>query len=135
MRPCATLLIVAGAFAAASSASASALPHPRVRMTAARLSTLKELITSDAEAKNLSAKVTARAHSLLTAAPVSYGHTGVEHSLLAVSREVCDRLYSLGLSYLLTGTKAHAARAVKEMTTVAAFPDVIKLPSNRHRRL
>ena len=94
-----------------------------VRMTAARLATLKHLVATDAEAKGLSAKVMARAQSLLAAAPVSYGHNGVEHSLLTVSREVCDRLYSLGLAYLLSGKKEHAARAVKEMTTVAGFPD------------
>lgn len=98
-------------------------PHPRVRMTASRLSTLKQLVQTDAEAKSLLAKVKARAQGLLTTPPVKYGHSGVEHSLLAVSREVCDRLYTLGISYLLTGNKDHAARGVKEMVTVAAFPD------------
>ena len=92
-------------------------------MTAERLATLKSLVTTDTEAKNLSVKVERRAHGLLGAAPVAYGHSGVEHSLLAVSREVCDRLYSLGLHYLLSGNRASAARAVKEMVTVAGFPD------------
>ena len=103
--------------------SAAAKTHPRIRMTAARLATLQTLVKSDAEAKGLAAKVEIRAESLLSTPTVQYGHTGVEHSLLEVSRTVCDRLYTLGMSYLLTGNKAHAARAVKEMVKVAGFPD------------
>ena len=36
-----------------------------MRMTAERLATLKSLVATDAEAKNLSAKVERRAHGLL----------------------------------------------------------------------
>jgi hypothetical protein len=121
--PAPPLLLALLLWTTTAHAAAAPPPHPRVRMTAGRLATLKGLVATDAEAKNLSARVERRAHGLLSAAPVSYGHTGVEHSLLAVSREVCDRLYSLGLSYLLSGNNASAARAVKEMVTVAGFPD------------
>jgi hypothetical protein len=117
------LLLLAGTIGFVRSAQVQAKTHPRVRMTPARLATLRSLVTTDAEAKSLAAKVDARAEKLLSSSTVHYGHTGVEHSLLAVSREVCDRLYTLGMSYLLTGKKAHAARAVKEMVTVAGFPD------------
>jgi hypothetical protein len=116
-----SLLLLAGASLGFSSAASKT--HPRVRMTAARLATLQTLVKSDVEAKGLAAKVDARAESLLSTPTVQYGHTGVEHSLLEVSRTVCDRLYTLGMSYLLTGKKAHAARAVKEMVKVAGFPD------------
>jgi hypothetical protein len=129
----ALLFLVHAAVTCSSSGSGSAVvavevpipprQHPRVRMTPARVADLKALTRTDPAAKALLSKVLARADGLLTDPPVKYGHTGVEHSLLAVSREVCDRAYSLGLSFLLTGQQQYAARAIKEMVAVAAFPD------------
>jgi hypothetical protein len=117
------LLLLVAASAAAAAAAPAAAGHPRIRLTPARVEELKALTAADPVAKDMLAEVIARADGLLTADPVKYGHNGVEHSLLSVAREVCDRMYSLGLSFQLTGKEQYATRATKEMVAVSGFPD------------
>ncbi|MDE3148452.1 MAG: heparinase II/III family protein, partial [Acidobacteriota bacterium] len=60
---------------------------------------------------------------LLTTPPDVYLIGGSEHTLLATSRDMEGRIFTLAGLYRLTGDKRFAGRATEEMLAAASFPD------------
>lgn len=94
--------------------------HPRLVVRDADLATIKASLT-DPVAKGYYTALVARGDAMLTA-PVSE-RVLVGPRLLAVSREVLKRTYTLALLHRLTGDAKYLDRAVKELVHVAGFSD------------
>jgi hypothetical protein len=96
--------------------------HPRLLGTSEDFSRLKEQVASDPRLLQWQQKLTDQAKKILDAPPSKYEiPDGLR--LLATSRRVVDRVYTLALLYRLNGEKAYAERAWKELEAAAAFPD------------
>ena len=96
--------------------------HPRLLATGEDFSRLKEQIANDPRLLQWQQKLTEQAKNTLDAPPSKYEiPDGLR--LLATSRKVLDRVYTLGLLYRLTAEKLYAERAWKELEAAAAFPD------------
>jgi hypothetical protein len=96
--------------------------HPRLLATAADFLTTKQIIESDAQAYSSYQKIKAKADSLLTTPVVAYNRPD-NYRLLAVSKEVQRRIYTLGLVYRLYGDPVYAERAWTELEAVSQFED------------
>ena len=95
--------------------------HPRLILLDSDLQALKAVIASDPTAKGYFDALKASGDKMLTQ-PVSQ-RVLVGPRLLAVSRTVLQRLYTLSLLHRLTGEAKYRDRAVAELKGVAAFSD------------
>ena len=96
--------------------------HPRLLADAKRFETLKAQVAADATLKAWYEAVRKSADRILTEEPSKYEiPDGLR--LLATSRRVVDRTYTLALVYRLSGDRKYADRAWKELEAAAAFKD------------
>jgi len=95
--------------------------HPRLIVLAADLARINAYIASDPVAKGYLDALVKKGDKLLTE-PVSK-RVLVGPRLLAVSREVLDRIYTLALLHRITGEAKYLDRARDELVGVAKFPD------------
>lgn len=95
--------------------------HPRLVALPADIERVRQMVEKHEPARQAYKAMLAHADRLLDTPPVEYKLVGPR--LLQVSREVCDRIYTLGLAYRLAGHKRYAERAVKELLAVSAFDD------------
>jgi hypothetical protein len=96
--------------------------HPRLLATSEDFLRLRERVAADPQLRAWQEKIAAQAGRILAAPPSKYEiPDGLR--LLATSRRVLDRVYTLALQYRLTGDKAWAERAWTELDTAASFPD------------
>jgi hypothetical protein len=96
--------------------------HPRLLATSADFAKLKERMATDSQLQSWHAKLQAQAQEIMTAAPSRYEiPDGLR--LLATSRRVMNRVYTLALLYRLDGDKRYAERAWQELADAANFPD------------
>jgi hypothetical protein len=127
-----SLALAGGAAAPASAPEAGPTPqqilaklkpgHPRLLADAARFEELKKQVAADETLKGWFDTVRKAADKLLDQ-PVSTYEIPDGLRLLATSRRVVDRTYTLALVYRLTGDKKYADRAWKELEAAAAFKD------------
>ncbi len=97
-------------------------PHPRLLATERDFATLKERVKTEPRLQEWSASLATRAQTILGQAPSRYEiPDGLR--LLATSRRVLDRIYTLGLVYRLQGDRRYLDRAWKELEAAAHFPD------------
>ena len=96
--------------------------HPRLLTDKAGLEKLRQRVTTDAVLRSWDEQVRREADRLLARPQAEYRiPDGLR--LLATSRSVLERTYTLALAYRLHGDRRHAERLWKEMEAVAAFPD------------
>jgi hypothetical protein len=96
--------------------------HPRLLASAGDFARLKERSASDEQLKAWRQKLHEQAERLLTEPPSRYEiPDGLR--LLATSRRVLDRVYTLALLYRLDDDKRFAQRAWQELAAAADFPD------------
>jgi hypothetical protein len=96
--------------------------HPRLLATTEDFAQLKQRIASDSELQSWHTKLQARAQDIISAAPSRYEiPDGLR--LLATSRRVMNRVYTLALLYRLDGDQRYAERAWQELAAAASFPD------------
>ncbi|MCC7493310.1 MAG: heparinase II/III family protein [Fimbriimonadaceae bacterium] len=93
--------------------------HPRLILLDSDLPRLRELTRSDAVAKEWLERQRAAAAKLLELPPTEFKIVGPR--LLAASRSVLDRIYTLGLIYRLDGHEAVGRRAVAELRAAARW--------------
>jgi len=83
---------------------------------------LKQQVAGETQLLQWQQKLTEQAKKTLDASPSAYEiPDGLR--LLATSRRVLDRVYTLALLFRLNGDKTYAERAWKELEAAAAFPD------------
>jgi len=97
--------------------------HPRLFFHDSDLPAIKRAIAKDPFAKAYFAQQLAVGEKLLTLPPDTYRIEGSEHTLLATSRDMEGRVFTLAGLYRLTGDKRFADRATQEMLAAASFPD------------
>jgi hypothetical protein len=97
--------------------------HPRLLIRAGELKTIRKAIVSDPFTEWSYSRTLATGQALLDLPPDTYEIKGPEHTLLATSRDMEERIITLSGLYLVTGRKDFAARATREMLAAAAFPD------------
>ncbi len=96
--------------------------HPRLLVPEGGFPALKIRIQADAQLTAWYAKTKANADQLLAQPPSQYViPDGLR--LLATSRAVLDRVYTLALVYRMEGDAKYAERAWAELSAAAAFPD------------
>ena len=95
--------------------------HPRLLWLPADLPRTRDLLRDSTTARKCLADLEREADRLLTAPPAEYKLIGPR--LLAQSRRVLERVYTLSLLYRLNGKTAYLDRAVKELRTAAGFKD------------
>jgi hypothetical protein len=96
--------------------------HPRLLASAGCFSRLKQRIADDKRSQDWHAQLCRRADHLVGEAPARYEiPDGVR--LLAVSRQVVDRVYTLALVFRLDGGRRRLDRAWQELEAAAGFPD------------
>jgi hypothetical protein len=129
---CAVLLITRSARGAESQNRLAPAPteiiaslhkeHPRLLGSAADFARLKERVTADPMLQVWRSKLRDRAERILTEPPSGYEiPDGLR--LLATSRRVLDRVYTLALLYRLEGDQRYAERAREELQAAAGFKD------------
>lgn len=125
---CAVAWLVAGPGWIVRAAAAPADPlaslragHPRLLITAESWSTVKGRAQADPQLNQLLASLVAEAQALLRRPPLEYRKTG--RRLLAVSREIEDRVLLLASAWHLTGDERFVRRAEAEMLAACAFAD------------
>jgi hypothetical protein len=96
--------------------------HPRLLGTASDFLYNRQLVASDTRAADWYTKVKEAADRLLNEPVVTY-ETPDGLRLLEVSREVIQRMYTLGMVYRIGGDSVYAERAWRELEAVAGFPD------------
>jgi hypothetical protein len=97
-------------------------PHPRLLATTEDFAQLKRRIASDAQLQSWRANLQAQAQDILSAPPSRYEiPDGLR--LLATSRRVMQRVYTLALLYRLDSEPRYAERAWEELAAAAKFPD------------
>ena len=97
-------------------------PHPRLLATQADFAQLKERIAADPQLQSWHKKLQDQAQEIMGAAPSAYEiPDGLR--LLATSRRVLQRVYTLALLYRLDGDRQYATRAWQELAAAANFPD------------
>ncbi len=104
-----------------SAAKAANKSHPRIIMTEADFSRLREN-RNEGITKRIVDHMIAEADLVLDA-PVSEYVIPDGVRLLATSRRVEERILHCAFAYHITGEEKYAARAVREMEAAAAFPD------------
>jgi hypothetical protein len=95
--------------------------HPRLLVLDDGIARVKQLATTDATAKNYFEQMRSAGNVLLTAAPAERVIRGPR--LLQVSRQVLDRVLTLGGLYRLSGERKYADRCRDELLAVAKFSD------------
>jgi hypothetical protein len=96
--------------------------HPRLLAKAEDFAQLKQRIASDSELQSWHTKLQAQAQDLMSAPPSRYEiPDGLR--LLATSRRIVNRVYTLALLYRLDGDQRYAERAWQELAAAASFPD------------
>jgi hypothetical protein len=96
--------------------------HPRLLATADDLAQLKQRIAADPELESWHGKLQAQAREILSQ-PSSRYEIPDGLRLLATSRRVVQRVYTLALLKRLDGDPRYAERAWQELAAAAAFPD------------
>ncbi|HEY9776075.1 MAG TPA: heparinase II/III family protein [Planktothrix sp.] len=96
--------------------------HPRLLITDKRIVTVRDLIKTDARAKEYFSTLTAKAEGMLKE-PTPERHMVGSDALLEESRRVSKRVTTLAGLYRLTHDKRYLERARQDMLAVAAFPD------------
>jgi hypothetical protein len=96
--------------------------HPRLLATADDFNKLKARVAAEPQLKEWYAELERDARDLLSASVSKYEiPDGLR--LLATSRRVMNRIYTLAMMHHFEGDKAYAERAWKELAAAAAFPD------------
>jgi hypothetical protein len=96
--------------------------HPRLLATAGDFERLKERVRVEARLGEWQLKLKEKADRILSEAPSRYEiPDGLR--LLATSRRVLDRVYTLALLYRLGGDRRYVDRTWEELSAAAAFPD------------
>jgi Heparinase II/III-like protein/Domain of unknown function (DUF4962) len=96
--------------------------HPRLLATMTDFAQLKSRLASDSQLQAWHTKCQARAQAILAAPPSRYEiPDGLR--LLATSRRVLGRVYTLALLYRLDGDHRYAERAWQELAAAANFKD------------
>lgn len=97
--------------------------HPRLFVHDSDVAAIKRAIATDPFVRKIYEGQLAIGEKLISAPPDSYTIGGPEHTLLATSREMEGRIFTLAGLYRLTGQKRFADRAIREMLAAASFPD------------
>ena len=97
--------------------------HPRLLFPDSDLPAIKQSITTDSFTKKYFQQQLEVGEKLLAVPPDIYQIVGEEHTLLATSRDMEGRIFTLAGLYRITGDKRFADRATNEMLAAAAFPD------------
>ncbi len=97
--------------------------HPRLFVHDSDLPAIKRAIATDPFVKQVYEGQLAIGEKLLNAPPDTYIIGGPEHTLLATSREMEGRIFTLAGLYRITDQKRFADRAIQEMLAAASFPD------------
>ncbi len=96
--------------------------HPRLLASTADFAALKQRIQSDELLKKWHAELRANGDRIITQSPSKYEiPDGLR--LLATSRRVLQRTYTLGLLYRLDGDRRYQERLWQELNAAANFPD------------
>jgi hypothetical protein len=96
--------------------------HPRLLATAEDFAQLKTQVASDAKLQSWHTNLQTQAKEIMSAAPSRYEiPDGLR--LLATSRRVMSRVYTLALLYRLDGEQRYADRAWQELAAAASFSD------------
>jgi hypothetical protein len=96
--------------------------HPRLLATADDFAALKKRVASDPLLESWHSSIQSQAREILKAAPSRYEiPDGVR--LLATSRRVMNRVYTLALLHRLDGDPQYAERAWQELAAAAEFVD------------
>ena len=95
--------------------------HPRLLITSQDLVTVRAVSVTNALTADILAQAEASARALLSQPLLTYRKDG--RRLLAVSREALRRVMLSSFAWRLTGEKAFAERAQREMLNLAAFVD------------
>jgi hypothetical protein len=126
------ILILSAAGHAVGSGSLSITPeslsqlvkkeHPRLLVQEAQFAQLQRLIQHNAAAREWYAAQEQAAGRFLVEPPCSYKLAG-ENGMLASSRGVLDRVYTLALVYKVDGGSRYLHRLWEELEAAASFPD------------
>ena len=96
--------------------------HPRLLATSEDFAQLKARMASAAQLQSWHTNLQAQAKDIMSAAPSRYEiPDGLR--LLATSRRVMNRVYTLALLYHLDGEQRYAERAWQELAAAASFQD------------
>jgi hypothetical protein len=96
--------------------------HPRLLVEESQFVQLQRLIKHNAAAQEWYAAHRRAAGRFLVESPCSYKSAG-ENGMLASSRGVLDRVYTLALVYKVEGGSRYLHRLWEELEAAAAFPD------------
>lgn len=96
--------------------------HPRLLADTARFERIREIVASDPLAREWFAGVVAQAEKIMDEPVVAYEIPDGKR-LLAVSRRLVDRIYTLGLVWQVSRDPNVLDRAWAELRAAAAFPD------------
>ena len=97
--------------------------HPRLIILDSDMPAIKHAVAGDPFIKAWYQQQLAVGEKLLTTPPDAYVIGGSEHTLLATSRDMEGRIFTLAGLYRINGDKRFADRATQEMLAAAAFPD------------
>ena len=96
--------------------------HPRLLANSEGFADLKSRVAAEPQLQAWHKQLRSEAEDILTAVPSRYEiPDGLR--LLATSRRVLNRVYTLALLYRLDGERRFAARAWQELEAAAKFPD------------
>ncbi|HEX4030369.1 MAG TPA: heparinase II/III family protein [Terracidiphilus sp.] len=97
--------------------------HPRLIILDSEMPAIKHAVAKDPFIKAWYRQQIAIGEKLLTTPPDVYTIGGSEHTLLATSRDMEGRIFTLAGLYRINGDKRFAQRATQEMLAAAAFPN------------
>lgn len=103
-------------------APALPLPHPRLLLTADRLSATQALIKNDTQAAAYYSALVAQGEYVLTLPPLSRPPLN-SSDILSAARAVLQRIYVVGLLYQLTGNATWAERTRLELVNCTQWHD------------
>src|SRR3954453_21789225 len=95
--------------------------HPRLIALDTDIDRIRELLKTDAKAKEIFTRIQAHAAKIENEPPIEYLKIGPR--LLDKSRTCVEREYTLALMFRITGEKHYRDRAVAELRAAAGFPD------------
>src|ERR1039457_3368228 len=96
--------------------------HPRLLATTEDFAQLKARVASGSQLQSWRTSLRSQAQEILSASPSRYEiPDGLR--LLATSRRVVNRVYTLALLYRLDGEQRYAERAWQELAAAASYPD------------
>ncbi|MBM3878430.1 MAG: heparinase [Verrucomicrobia bacterium] len=96
-------------------------PRPRLLMKPDQVRQLRDRVTANARLREIADVVRRDADAMIEAAPIARQLEG--RRLLGESRRAVRRVIVLAMAYHLTGNRAYADRAAREMLAAAAFTD------------